>query len=121
MYDDEDDEVVLVNLPARQFSEDKVIPVLIGGKPYETGLDDRGVQRFRDNKVIDFILQRAGDYILNEIAIENARRPFSTEDLLDFYTQTGYSVSGMLDLNYFEDLTAENPLWDNESEDQTEL
>ena len=104
------------------------IVVKLNGKEYQTEMVN-GVQRFVPNPVVKKLLDKnsnvycslgyrkfeeLGLYSLNEISLDFYQGEFTVEDMLDFYTQTGYSVSGMLDLSYFEDVEVENPLWDNE-------
>lgn len=102
------------------------IVVKLNGKEYQTELVN-GVQRFVPNPVIEKLVDKdieiynklgykkyeeMGLYGLNEIAMDFHRGEFTVEDMLAFYTQIGYSVSGMLDLSFFEELEVENPLWD---------
>lgn len=111
------------NPSGKQLFQDNAekIPVKIGGRVYQTFLDERGVQRFVTNSVINQIIDWDGDrslhgsgedYILNRISIAYQEGQFSEEDMLDFYTSFGYSVSGLVSLSYFEHLPVENPLWD---------
>jgi hypothetical protein len=91
--------------------EANVIIVKIEGREFKTYLDENGTQRFKQNSVIDFLIG-SQSINLNTIAIEFHNGKFSIEDLLEFYTQSGYSVSGLMSLSYFENLLIENPLWD---------
>ena len=102
------------------------IVVKLNGKEYQTELVN-GVQRFVPNPVVEKLVdkdieiynklgyrkyQEMGLYGLNEIAMDCQLGAFSVEDMLDFYTQIGYSVSGVLDISFFGDVEVENPLWD---------
>lgn len=106
-----------------------IIMVKINGREFRTQLDSRGVQRFVTNPVVKRLMDKIGDaydklgyrqfealglYGMNEIGMDFHLGLYTVDDMLDFLTQTGYSVSGMLGLSYFEDVTVENPLWDNE-------
>lgn len=105
-----------------------IIMVKLNGKDYPTQIDKHGVQRFVENPIVSNLVhknigahdklsraeyERIGVYGLNEIALDyyTGASGITLEHLLDFYTQTGYSVSGMLDLSYFEDVEVDNPLW----------
>ena len=58
-------------------------------------LDEQGVARFRENKIVRFLLD-AGPFDLNQLA----RMPFSNEDRAQLAQLIGYSVSGYGDLSY---------------------
>lgn len=104
-----------------------IIMVKLNGKDYPTHRVD-GVQRFVENPVVSRMVDKMGEaydrlgtqfskhrlYGLNEIMSEFHMGRYTVEDMLDFYTQIGYSVSGMLGLSCFEDVTVENPLWEKE-------
>lgn len=88
----------------------EVIVVKIGGKPFETIIDNDGVQRFKVNKLFDR-LYKSGRIDLNQLAIDYQRGLFTQEEYLHFYLGLGYSVSGFSELSFFEDLEIDNPLW----------
>jgi hypothetical protein len=50
---------------------------------------------------------------LDELSLSFYRGEIATEDLLNFYAKSGYSVGGLSDLSHFSHLTFENPLWEN--------
>lgn len=102
-----------------------IVMVKLNGKDYPTHMVD-GVQRFVENPIVNRLMDKIGDaynklgyrqfealglYGLNEIGTDFHRGLYTVEDMLDFYTQTDYSVSGMLDLSCFRGVTVENPLW----------
>lgn len=60
--------------------------------------DDQGVVRFRENKIVGFLLD-AGPFDMNQIA----KMPFSVEDRRQFAQLIGYSVCGYGELSYAED------------------
>lgn len=105
-------------------SKAEIIPVKLNGKEYPSYIDDHGVQRFVPNPIVKRMIDKTmkssgqlknGVYNLNDVAMDYYSDPdwASTEDMLDFYTQINYSVSGMVDLSYFEDVVVENPLWED--------
>ena len=87
-----------------------VITVKVGGKPYQTVIDDEGTQRFQVNKLFRH-LQGSCRIDLNQLGIDYANGLFTQEEYLHFYMGIGYSVSGLSELSMFEDLEIENPLW----------
>lgn len=58
-------------------------------------IDDHGVARFRENKIVRFLLDN-GNHDLNDLAVMN----FTNADRMQFAQLIGYSVSGFGDLNY---------------------
>ncbi len=62
--------------------------------------DDNGVLRFRENKIVSFLL-KTSRYDLNQLIC----MPFTAEDWEQFSQLTGYSVSGFADLSYVRDAT----------------
>lgn len=104
----------------------EIIEVKLNGKPYQTHIDEHGVQRFVANKALSNIVhglvglygrigyrefEALGLYGLNELSLDYHRGLIPQQDMIDLYTQMGYSVSGFCDLSYFQDLEIENPLW----------
>jgi hypothetical protein len=63
--------------------------------PIQPIMNVDGVHRFRDNKIVRFLLD-AGPYDLNKLALMN----FSRADQEQFAQLIGYSVSGWGDLSY---------------------
>lgn len=63
-------------------------------------LDEHNVARFKENKIVTFLLDNGG-YDMNTIAAMN----FSREDREQFAQLIGYSVSGFCELSYAEDAT----------------
>jgi hypothetical protein len=99
------------NPSAKQKFEDNAVTIMVkvGDYPYETYIDENGVQRFRSNSVIRSIVDK-DPYMLNDLAISYQEGKFSDKDFLDFYTSFGYSVSGLVDLSRFTHLNVENPV-----------
>lgn len=66
--------------------------------------DDRGVIRFRENRIVSFMLdegKKRGLFDLNSLACMG----FSGEDWEQFAQLIGYSVSGASSLSYMSDAT----------------
>lgn len=59
------------------------------------GLDAAGVARFKDNKIVVFLLD-AGPFDMNQLALMN----FSHEDRAQFAQLIGYSLAGYGELSY---------------------
>jgi len=62
------------------------------------------VVRFKQNKVVDFLLGQASAGVkcdLNQIWILYHRKLFSIEDMVQLYQLIGYSVSGFGDISNF--------------------
>ena len=62
-------------------------------------LDDRGIARFKENKIVSYLLDLAsqrGICDMNTLA----QLPFSAEDRNQFAQLIGYSVGGFADLSY---------------------
>jgi hypothetical protein len=64
----------------------------------EVQLDDRGVIRFRKNKIVEYLLDQ-GPFDMNHLAVQG----FSAEDQEQFAQLIGYSVSGFSELSYVSD------------------
>ncbi len=62
------------------------------------GLDEDGVLRFKQNKIVRFLLEM-GPFDMNKIAMMT----FSVEDRVQFAQLIGYSRSGFGDLSYVSD------------------
>jgi len=104
-----------------------VIRVQVGTRTFETIIDDYGVQRFRENGVLRVVCDRWyrdwDDYTshdcpepmgLNMLARMYYQEMFSQDDYLTFCTMLGYSVCGLAELSFFQDLEITNPLWDDQ-------
>ena len=63
-------------------------------------VDDNGVQRFKKNAIVDYLLDNGG-IDLNQIA----RLDFTDDDRAQFAQLIGYSVSGFADLSYVSEET----------------
>lgn len=93
------------------------IYVRVGDFEFPTYIDDQGTQRFITNSVIDFLTRRCQNKIshgidLNQLCLDYHAGKFTKEDLLLFYVQLGYSVCGLEELDYFNDMGIDNPLWE---------
>jgi len=60
--------------------------------------DKEGVLRFRENKIVRYLLD-CGRFDMNDIAM----MPFAREDRVQFAQLIGYSVSGFSELPYVDD------------------
>ncbi len=96
------------------------IDVKIFGRVFPTYIDERGVQRFVPNQVVDAIINRdhdvktrGYDYILNWASVQYQSGKFSFDDFIDFYTSFGYSVSSFCSLSFMDFIPVENPIWEN--------
>ena len=104
------------------FANTETIIVNVGGRSFETYIDRNGVQRFRVNTVLNHLCDLmtknltvdGKSYGLNDMCLEFFNGKFSNDDWLTWYTSFGYSVSGFMDLSFFDHLEIENPLWDKE-------
>jgi len=66
----------------------------------ELALDEEGVLRFRNNAMVEFLLDNGGIDINHLASI-----PFSKEDRMQFAQLIGYSLSGYGDLPYVTDIS----------------
>lgn len=107
------------------------IEVKVNGKPYQTYIDERGVQRFVPNKIVRRMLDslqdiwmEKGDKFFEDIGLYHPLTrmnvdvhlgKISLQDKIDFYTMIDYSVDGFMDVFWDEEvegeLVVENPLW----------
>jgi len=62
------------------------------------GLDNNDVLRFKENKIVSFLLDNGG-YDLNKLAVMD----FTDDDRAQFAQLIGYSVSGFGELDYVSD------------------
>jgi hypothetical protein len=105
-----------------------VIIVQIEGKDYKTVIDNRGVQRFPGNSVLQYMFDHNTDgeksmqigsngYIkhdsmlnLNTLSLAFAHGKFDKREYMEI-VMPGYSVSGFCDLSQFQDWHIMNPVW----------
>ena len=92
-----------------QPKKEDVITVKVGGKSYQTVIDDEGTQRFLVNKLFRH-LHGSCRIDLNQLVIDYSNGLFTQEEYLHFCMGIGYSVSGLSRLPQFENLEFENPL-----------
>jgi hypothetical protein len=104
------------------------ITVLVDGKPYITTIDDRGVQRFKKNSIVESILDNSTEafnawnrgghqgpqpWNLNTLIMDYYEGKHTTEEMVDFYTGSGYSVAGFAGLGWVQDkMVIRNPVWE---------
>lgn len=67
--------------------------------------DDTGTIRFRENKIVRFLLEQ-GPFDLNSL-VPMALKRFPVSDLEQFYQLIGYSVSGYGELSFIRPETVE--------------
>ena len=91
------------------------ITILVNGKPYETYIDEHGVQRFPMSTVIDHLFN-AGRLDLNQLSVDYQNGKFDKDDYMKLNMDLGYSVCGFADLSLFEDYEIMNPVWNEESD-----
>lgn len=91
------------------------IKVEIGGKKYDTYIDENGVQRFEENPLLRKLVN-LGKISLNDLAVEYEQGEFTQREYLEFYMSIGYSVDGIAELSMFKDLRIKNPIWDKNRE-----
>ncbi len=96
------------------------ITILVNGQPYETYIDEDGVQRFPMNTVIDH-LHNTGKIDLNDLAMDYHHGRFSKDDYMKFNMDLGYSVCGFAELSSFEDYQILNPVWEEEEDDSADI
>jgi hypothetical protein len=92
-----------------------IIIVKVGGKEYETIIDDNGTQRFRQNTALRALLDAATSkgVDLNLLAsMYHGGEVITQRDYAEFNMMLGYSVSGFSELSFFYDMEIENPLWE---------
>jgi len=89
------------------------IYILLDGKPYLTVMDEGGVQRFKVNSVLRYLVN-SGIIGLNELQIAYSQNKFTLDDYRQFCMMIGYSVDGFLDLSFNQDLKVLNALNDTQ-------
>lgn len=101
-----------------------IIKVVVGGKEYDTVIDEHGRQRFIENpdhplmKKLksrgrdDDIINPDGEVEdLNEMNALYRAGEISKRDYAEFNMALGYSIGGFRELSCFYDWDIENPLW----------
>jgi hypothetical protein len=89
----------------------EVITVSVGGKEYQTIIDEYGVQRFSRSTVLDHLFE-SGCLDLNQLNDDYRAGKFDKRDYAEFNMALGYSVSGFADLSAFQDWEIQNPVWE---------
>lgn len=128
-----DRQTVTLAAPKHPPVEGDHFTVKVNGRNYDTVIDDHHVQRFVGNRVVrDFIsgtsvkynewlekipLQvrnwKDAPFTLNDIDYHPQEQggTYTLDELIEFSTLHGYSVSGMCDLSFMEGVEVDNPLW----------
>ena len=93
--------------------------VVVNGERHKTIMDQNGVQRFPENRVIRWLLEQSTNPSrpygggLNEIIVKQRGYDHFTEDeVRELYRLIGYSVCGYAEC--FEDDEIVNPLWEED-------
>lgn len=114
----------------------EIIIVKVGDREFKTALDQNGVQRFMPHdeapaelveKLKDWEAYLNSDhsshppvpkgiYTPNDLAMDFYNGVYTVDEMLSYETYSGYSVCGLADLSYFEDMEIVNPLWDREKD-----
>ncbi len=103
-----------------------IITITVDGRPYETYIDDSGVQRFRKDSTNilwdrwegdEYDREGRGTEDLNALCIAYHDKEFDQRIYMEFNMSLGYSVCGFCDLSSFNDLRLVNPLWDETEDD----
>ena len=89
-----------------------IIKVKIGGVEYDTIIDKDGVQRFKVNAVVRYLLDANGKIDMNALRLVYNTGGISRRDYAEFHMLIGYSVDGFSELSPFMNWKIENPLWD---------
>ena len=102
------------------------ITIIVDGRPYETYIDESGVQRFPKDTTHPLWDRWAGDghdregrgtEDMNDLARAYSRGEFDQRTYMEFNMSVGYSVCGFCELSSFHDLRLVNPLWDETEDD----
>ena len=72
--------------------------VIVNDRRYPTVIDDRGVQRFVENKVVNYLRKKAAEgkkCDMNDLCLTaQFNGEFSDRDYMEFYMMIGYSIGG---------------------------
>lgn len=102
----------LENESKRKLKPGTKIPIKINGKKIITVIDDGGVQRLPNNKVLAYLVRGqagSGTFGMNKLWSFHDSGMFSEEDVRFVYQNIGYSVCGYSEI--FGKDKIENPLW----------
>lgn len=86
---------------------DEVIIVTIDGQKYATIMDNDGVQRFPQNRIIRYLLDSNPTVGLDDLWNMLDAGMISRTELMKFYMQIGYTLSGFEEL--FSNSEIDNP------------
>lgn len=121
-------------MPNTFASDAEIIMVKVGDREFKTALDQNGVQRFMPhNEAPAELVEKLkeweaylhsdhsthpsipkGIYTPNDLAMDFYNGVYTVDEMLSYETSSGYSVCGLAELSYFEDMEIINPLWDKE-------
>lgn len=87
--------------------------VFVDGCPFVTIIDDDDTQRFPGNRIVELLLD-TGKLDLNALWFMYNAKMFTRKELMSFYMDLGYSLSGFADI--FPNVDIVNPLWDDSDE-----
>jgi hypothetical protein len=90
------------------------ITVKVGHKFYPTVLDQRGVQRFKENSLLRYLVDKK-IIDLNRVCMDYQCGNFDQVHYAEFMMMIGYSVCGFCDLKEFHDMEVINPLWEEKT------
>lgn len=96
----------------KTFKTGDIIKVKVGGVGYDTIIDSDGVQRFKVNTTVRYLLDANGKIDMNALRLAYNAGAFNKRDYAEFHMMIGYSVSGFCELSPFMDWEVYNPLWD---------
>ncbi len=77
--------------------------IKVNGKPYEVYKDNDGIFRFKENNLLRKIII-SQDIKITEIIKLYELDAITLMELLDYYTGLGYTVGGVEELSFFQDL-----------------
>lgn len=105
--------------------------VTINNQLYDTVIEENGVQRFVGNKIVEkYVLENivradrqrmAGKpmdlYDLNELELDFRNNLFTLDEMIQFSALHRYSVAGLCDLDFMENVEIYNPLWEDDDDE----
>lgn len=87
--------------------------VKIGREFYRTPMDGK-IQRMPENRILRDLFDAAGrgrKFDFNDIAFRFGRGAYTIEEVREVYLRIGYSVGGIAELSYFEDVGMDSCCW----------
>ncbi len=107
----------------KDLEDGDVIEISLGGIVYKTYITN-GVQRFYQNKAIDFLTEEHNgkrSIDLNDLCRDYYNNKFPQRDYAEVMMMLGYSVCGFSELSSFHDMQLINPIWNYTQPDDTYL